>query len=149
MLLVDEARLLQAGPDDDGEVIYGEARSVVKASWLVLDAGGGLLSPAFFEISAQSFAAIAALKLREGGLKDKPRLGFLVGLKRFDISGRAFVGDRLDIVVRSVASLGEFAVLESKVARAGEVLASGQIKIYAPAAEQVAAMLGADGAEKN
>lgn len=148
MLLVDEARLLPPASGDGDEVYRGEARSVVKASWPLLDAGGALYGPALFEVAAQSFAALAVLKLRELGLDGEPRMGFLVALKRFAPSGAARVGDKLHIKVHTVAALGEFTVLEAEISRNGEMLAGGQLKIYAPGPEAVEAMLGAQSVEK-
>ena len=124
MLLVDEVAL-----DGDRE---GEARTMVKADWPVLAPGGRLLEAAFFELMAQSYAAVSGLGQPLNGAGDSPRPGFLVGLKRITILGRAFVGDQLRIRVRGVAELGDFAVFEGEVLKEGEVLACGQVKVFSP-----------------
>lgn len=148
MLLVDEVRLVPPVDGDSAELFSGEGISIVKPDWPLLDNKGTLLGPAFFEIAAQTFAASAMLKMAEVGLDSEPRMGFLVAVKRFAIDGQAFVGDKLETAVRTVASLGEFTVLESKICKSGSQVAAGQLKIYAPTAQQVEAMLGVAGANK-
>ncbi len=140
MLLVDFVRLLE--PEEG--LPRGEARSLVKSAWPVLDASGNVLAPGLFEVAAQSFAAIAGLQLALSGQSGaEKRLGFLVALKRFNFSGSAKIGDELLTNVSITAALGEFSVVQSEVRLGGALLAEGQLKVYCPTADEVQKMLGA------
>lgn len=139
MLLVDFVRL----PDGNAGSESAEVRSIIKESWPVIDNAGMLMPPALFEVAAQSFAAMAGLKMKLSGSALEQRLGFLVALKRFNIMGSAKTGDELVTTVSIVASLGEFSVVQCEVRHKDTLLAEGQLKVYCPTIEEVEKMFGA------
>jgi predicted hotdog family 3-hydroxylacyl-ACP dehydratase len=119
------------------------AYAVVREDWVVLDGAGKVHPAAFFELMAQGFAAISAAQSREDpGELAAPALGFLVGVKKFDIYGDAIVGDRLAISVQNHMAVERFHVFDALVKNErDELLASGQIKIFL-AGESVADKIG-------
>ena len=122
MLFVDSVSL---GPEGD------KALATVRETWPVLD-GAGLLSGAvFFEIMAQGFAAISAARAEREGICDRPKAGFLVGVKKFDCCGSAAPGDELCVTIGNSSSFGPFHVFDASIAGKDEkILATGQIKVF-------------------
>jgi 3-hydroxymyristoyl/3-hydroxydecanoyl-(acyl carrier protein) dehydratase len=57
-------------------------------------------------------------------------MGFLVGVRHMEFTGRAHAGDHLRTSIRTVTSFGGFAVVEGTVARGDETIASGSIKLW-------------------
>ena len=106
----------------------GVTESVLPRTSMMADKEGRLDEVAFMEMIAQSYAAYKGYRdLVEG----KPAgEGFLVGVRRLDVTGRAYAGDRLLTTVRTVTSFGGFAVVEGSVTRGDETVASGIITLW-------------------
>ncbi len=106
----------------------GVTETLLPRTSMMADGEGKLHEVAFMEMIAQSYAAFNGYRdLVEG----KPAgAGFLVGVRRLEITGRAYAGDRLLTSIRTVASFGGFAVVEGSVTRGDETVASGIIKLW-------------------
>ena len=92
---------------------------------------GKLERVAYAEIMAQCFAAGAgASLLAAGGVC--AGWGYLAALRDVTVHADAHVGQRLDVVVRVSARLGEIAVVDGEVQAEGQLLATGQFKIFMP-----------------
>jgi predicted hotdog family 3-hydroxylacyl-ACP dehydratase len=109
-----------------------QACAVVGADWIILDAEGRLHPAAFFELMAQGFAAICSARLQaENREFSPPFLGFLVGVKNFQVYGTAVAGDRLTVGIPKQTAVDRFHVFEAVVKNdREELLASGQIKVF-------------------
>jgi predicted hotdog family 3-hydroxylacyl-ACP dehydratase len=120
MRLVDTLLSVHAGG--------GVTESVLPRTSMMADGGGRLDEVAFMEMIAQSYAAFRGyMDLVEG----KPAGGgFLVGVRRLEVTGRAYAGDRLLTSVRTGTSFGGFAVVLGSVTRGDEAVASGIIKLW-------------------
>lgn len=124
MLFIDTVRR-------DGDDVT--ASVTVRPDWMILDGEGCVSGPAWFEIMAQGFACIAALRARE--LPETERttvnLGFLVGVKKFEISGRARAGDVITVSTANHTEIGPFNIFEAVARNAdGGIMAKGQIKVF-------------------
>lgn len=96
-----------------------------------VDESGILDETAYIEMIAQSFAATHGYHLTPAERAE--HRGLLIGVKDLVITGRARVGDRLEIIVRKVAKFGDFGVVDGDVKNQnGELLATGQIKVWRP-----------------
>ena len=121
-------RLLSAG------ATAAVAELVLTPEHCLLDAG--VLDPAgYVELAAQAVGAMdGALQAQSAA---PPRMGFLVGVQQFAVSGEAVVGDRLRIEVAIEAELGEFSVCSARIFRHGsdnpQLLAEGRLKVFIPA----------------
>lgn len=109
----------------DGRAV---AETVVPESAMIADVEGKIDEVAFMELIAQSYAAFKGYLDRSAGMP--PGDGFLVGVRDLEVTGSAYAGDRLLTSIRTVASLGGFAVVEGTVARGDETLASGTLKLW-------------------
>ncbi len=109
----------------EGRVV---TESVLPRTSMMADGEGRLDEVAFMEMIAQSYAAFKGyMDLLEG----KPAgAGFLVGVRRLEVAGRAYAGDRLLTSTRTITAFGGFAVVEGSVTRGGETVASGIIKLW-------------------
>ena len=106
----------------------GATESVLPRTSMMADGDGRLDDVAFMEMIAQSYAAMKGyMDLVEGKSAGE---GFLVGVRRLEITGRAYAGDRLLTSIRTVTSFGGFAVVEGSVTRGDETGASGIIKLW-------------------
>lgn len=116
----------------DTLVAYGDAGGVVEAQLaadcLLVDQHGTLDEAAFVELLAQGYAVV---KGYDDTLNDKAiSEGYLVGVKRLRVTGKAFAGDKLVITIRTVGSFEGFAVAEGEISRGPETIASGSIKLW-------------------
>ena len=104
------------------------------------DEQGRLDDMAYIEMMAQSFAASHGFHL---SAEERPLdRGLLLGIKNLVISGEAHVGDRLTIHVRKVARFGDFGLVDGEVQHdTGDLLATGQIKVWRPSDEALKAMM--------
>ena len=120
MRLVDTLLSVQEG--------CGVTESVLPRTSIMADGEGRLDEVAFMEMIAQSYAALKGyMDLVDG----KPAgEGFLVGVRHLEITRRAYAGDRLLTSIRTVTSIGGFAVVEGSVTRGDETIASGIIKLW-------------------
>ena len=92
---------------------------------------GKLERVAYAEIMAQCFAAGAGASLLATG-GSCAGWGYLAALRDVTMHADAHVGQRLDILVRVSARLGEIAVVDGEVHAEGQLLATGQFKIFMP-----------------
>lgn len=116
----------------DTLVSYENAAGVIEArpaaDCLLVDADGALDEAALVEILAQGYAAI---KGYEDLLQGKEiSEGYLVGVRKLQLKGRARAGERLLVRIRTVGSFERFALAEGEIERGGETLASGTIKLW-------------------
>ena len=92
---------------------------------------GKLERVAYAEIMAQCFAAGAGASLLATG-GSCAGWGYLAALRDVTIHAEAQVGQHLDVQVRISARLGEIAVVDGEIHADGQVLATGQFKIFMP-----------------
>lgn len=110
--------------------------STVRADSLFVDEDGLLDSAVYLEIIAQAAAAMHGFRTShwEGQLK-----GFLIGARNMEVKARARAGDVLTVTVFKASRYGDFGVIEGKVLRGDELLASGEIKVWHDTAKPAAA----------
>jgi 3-hydroxymyristoyl/3-hydroxydecanoyl-(acyl carrier protein) dehydratase len=121
MLLLDE--LIESSPD------FAVGVSVVTSTNPFLDSTGKLNSVCFVELLAQLAGASEAINAITRG-DSEPVSGYLVGVNDFFITGRAVVGDALQLKIRRLMSINNVTVLEGDVFCGGGRLASGRLKLY-------------------
>lgn len=125
MQLVD--RLLEC----DTGAGSGTVETVVRRDALILTDQGEVDPPVLFEMIAQAYAAVTGY---ENLLHGRPvRGGYLVGIRKGRVTGRAFAGDRLIVHVETEKSLGDFSVARGTVSRSGLDMAWAVIKVWSPA----------------
>lgn len=110
--------------DDTAAVI--EAK--VTADSILVDSEGFLDEAALVELLAQGYAVIKGYADRLKG--EDISEGYLVGVRKLRISGKARTGDRLIITIRTVGSFEGFAVADGEVVRGDEIIANGTIKLW-------------------
>ena len=120
MLMVGELVCLE-----DGEAV---SSTVFQANNPFVTNLGGLDEAAFFEITAQTFAAAFAVSNNN----QTPPAGYLTGIKRLKITGRAFCGQPVEARVKTISTVDDFFVIEGRVSQNGKELASGQLTIFVP-----------------
>jgi radical SAM protein with 4Fe4S-binding SPASM domain len=89
---------------------------------------GMLDDAAYIEILAQSMAAANGFRWR--GVNGNGHKGLLLGARNLVVKGRARVGDQLVVSVFKEARLGDFGIIRGRVARNGDLLAEGEIKVW-------------------
>jgi radical SAM protein with 4Fe4S-binding SPASM domain len=106
---------------------------------VLVDDSGRLDELAYVEMIAQSFAASHGYHLSIG---DRQRhRGLLLGTKDLVVIGEARVGDVLTVHLRKVTRFGAFGVVEGEIFREdGQLVATGQIKIWRPSDSELEAM---------
>lgn len=122
MQLVD--RLLAS----DGNAAVAE--TFPAADHLFANADGSLDPVALVEMFAQTYAAMQGFEDLRFGRPVKE--GFLVGIRRIRVEGTARVGERLEVMVRTIGAIDGFAVAEGEVRRGDTVLAAGSLKLWIP-----------------
>jgi predicted hotdog family 3-hydroxylacyl-ACP dehydratase len=96
-------------------------------SLLVAD-DGTLDAVAFVELLAQGYAVIKGYDDRRQGKEISE--GYLVGVRKMRITGRARAGEQLLIRIRTIGSFEGFAVVEGEIENASEIIASGTLKLW-------------------
>ncbi len=95
---------------------------------LLLDDSGSLEGVALIELIAQSYAALKGYLDRRD---NKPvRQGFLVGIKKLEWFAAAASGDELQITIRTLAELDDFAVAAGAIQCGEKLLARGEVKVW-------------------
>lgn len=89
---------------------------------------GALEESVYLEMIAQAAAALTGFK--NLGVNDKVVDGLLLGAKKFDILGKAHIGDTLTISIFKYARFGDFAIIKGKVSLGEDLIAQGEIKIW-------------------
>lgn len=110
----------------DGKNGIVEAR--VGATALLMDADGMLEDVALVEIMAQSYASLKGYIDRRDQLP--VRQGFLVGIKKMVCHASVQADDLLQVHIRTVAELDDFAVAEGEIRRGDQVIAAGDVKVW-------------------
>ncbi|MDR1044421.1 MAG: 3-hydroxyacyl-ACP dehydratase [Candidatus Adiutrix sp.] len=106
-----------------------ESRTVFDEGCLFLSADGQVEEAVLFEMMAQTFAALACC---QRGAETAGSAGFLVGLKRVALRGRARLGFPVTVKVRIFSQVEDFSVVDGEAFQDGELLAAGQLTIYVP-----------------
>jgi len=120
MLLLDT--LCFSSPD------FMEGEAVVKSGNIFMSSRG-LDGVCFVELLAQLMAAGDGYEAIKAG---KPvRSGLLVGINDFTITGKAVVGDLLQLKLRRGPELNNFSIVEGDVSCGTDLLAKGSLKLYA------------------
>jgi predicted hotdog family 3-hydroxylacyl-ACP dehydratase len=108
------------------------AETIVSKSNPMFNPGRGLPAYAGLEMMAQAVAAIDGMKCRSGGMP--PKIGFLLGTRRYRVSCAAFAEDmRLVISARMVFSDGAMMTFECRIEDSeGVEIADASMNVYAP-----------------
>lgn len=115
-------RLLRLGE------LEAELDALVPSAGPFLDEQGRLDACAFPEMLAQGIAASHGFRL---STEDRRRhRGFLLGIKDFTVSGEARAGETLQVKLRQLVRIENFGVVGGTVARHGQELARGEIKVW-------------------
>ena len=107
---------------------YGVVESVVHPGSVLLDQDGVLDPVAMIELMAQAYAALKGYNDLTNAIQ--PKKGFLVGIRDFNVRGRAREGDRLHIRVETIGSTGMFSLAAGEVRQGKNVVAEGTIKVW-------------------
>lgn len=110
---------------DDGA---GEVEALLAADSILVASDGTLDAVALVELLAQGYAVIKGYDDRRQGKEISE--GYLVGVRKLHISGRARAAERLLVRIRIVGSFEGFAVVEGEIASATGIIASGTIKLW-------------------
>ena len=106
----------------------GEVSVVVSAGMPFVGEDGAVDGTMYFELMAQSIAALNGFKQLGGS--QEPTGGYLVGAQNLEILGSARVGDELTISVYKDLRFAGFGVVKGTVSRNDTMLARGEIKIW-------------------
>lgn len=110
----------------------GDAAGVIEARLpadsVLANSDGTLDEVTLVELLAQSYAVIKGYDDMSHG--DAIKEGFLVGIRKLRITGRASACEKLRIQIRTVGSFEGFAVAEGEILAGGEIIASGSIKLW-------------------
>jgi radical SAM protein with 4Fe4S-binding SPASM domain len=106
----------------------GEVSVAVSTEMPFVGEEGTLDGAAYFELMAQSIAALNGFK-QLGGLQE-PSGGYLVGAQNLEILASARVGDVLTVSIHKDLRFGGFGIVKGTVWRNDTILARGEIKIW-------------------
>lgn len=109
--------------------------STIREDLIFVNEDGTVARELYMELIAQAAAAMDGFrKARRNGNID----GLLIGARDVEVLATAKIGDTLSIRVFKATRYGDFGIIEGKISRGGELLASGEIKVWngtAPAKE--------------
>ena len=106
----------------------GEIEACPGEDCIFMGADGALDEAALVEFMAQGDAVVRGYDDRLQGKEVSE--GYLVGIRKFQIARPARAGERLLVRIRTVGSFEGFAVAEGEIEVAGEIIASGTIKLW-------------------
>jgi predicted hotdog family 3-hydroxylacyl-ACP dehydratase len=106
----------------------GTTESRIPADSVMAGADGAIDPAALVELIAQSYATVKGYADLAGGVPVSE--GFLVGIRKLGITGKAYANERLLTTVETVGTFEGFSVVEGTVARDGEKLAAGTLKLW-------------------
>jgi 3-hydroxyacyl-[acyl-carrier-protein] dehydratase len=106
----------------------GEIEATPSPDSLLIGSDGILDEAALVELLAQGYAAIKGYDDLLQGKEISE--GYLVGVRKVRLVGRARAGEKLLVRIRTVGSFEGFAVADGEIERAGELIASGTIKLW-------------------
>ncbi|HMB15155.1 MAG TPA: hypothetical protein VKN62_02475 [Pelovirga sp.] len=119
-------RLVERLLEVDGK--NGVVEVQIGSESLLIDAEGMLEDLALVEIMAQSYATLKGYIDRRDQLP--VRQGFLVGIKKMVRYASVMADDRLQVHIRTIAELEDFAVAEGEIRRGAAVIAAGDVKVW-------------------
>ena len=105
-----------------------KASVCISKDMLFVEKNDELNSAVYLEMIAQTIAAYNSFK--NMGNLDFNMQGFLLGAKKFEIHGKAVVGDNLVITIEKKARLGNFAVIDGRICKGDKVIARGEVKVW-------------------
>lgn len=118
----------------DSLVLVEDEQAVVTSRFdkncILAGTSGEIDGVAYAELVAQAYAAFKGYQLAEAGEDIKE--GYLVGIRKMKVLGKAFVGDSLTVKVTTVGLLQGFAVVDGIVAHESMTLAEVRLKLYVP-----------------
>lgn len=120
MLVVDQ--LIHLSEDE------AVTTTIFAADSIFLNPDGLVDETIFFEMMAQTFAVFMVVGKKSQGLD----VGYLVGVKRLAIGGRAQVGLPVETRIKITSVVDAFSVFEGRVSQGGQLLASGQVTVFIP-----------------
>ena len=106
----------------------GEIEATPGADCILVGADGFLEETALVELLAQGYAVIRGYDDLLNGKQISE--GYLVGVRKFRVFAQVLAGERLLVRIRTVGSFEGFAVADGEIERAGELVASGSIKLW-------------------
>jgi len=108
----------------------GVVESFVSPDSIFVRDDGSVEEVAMVGIIAQAFAAV---KGYADILKGKPvNKGLLVEVKRLNITGKAFGGERLLTFLKRIVDMDEFSLAEGKVMHNDQLIALGNVMVWVP-----------------
>jgi len=110
------------------EAASGLVEARTDADGILVDADGVMDEVVLVELLAQGYAVIKGYDDLLNGKEISK--GYLVGVRKLRITGRARAGELLLVRIRTIGSFEGFAVAEGEVVRAEEIIASGTIKLW-------------------
>ncbi|WP_290918168.1 3-hydroxyacyl-ACP dehydratase [Halodesulfovibrio sp.] len=87
-------------------------------------------SVVYAELVAQAYAAFKGYQLAQANEDIKE--GYLVGIRKMKVLGKAVAGDSLTVTVTTVGLLQGFAVVDGTVAHGERLIAEVRLKLYVP-----------------
>lgn len=113
-------------------VSYGDAAGEIEAcpgvDCILAGTDGSLDEVALLELMAQGYAVIKGYDDLLHGKEVSE--GYLVGAKKFRVSGLARAADPLLVRIATIGSFEGFAVVAAEIEQAGKIIASGTIKLW-------------------
>lgn len=100
----------------------------VREDMIFVDEKGNLDDASYPEIISQAIAAMEGF--RKIGNHDAQAEGFLLGVKKLAIFGKAHVGDTLRISLQKAEKYGDFGIVKGEIFRSDELIASGELKVW-------------------
>ena len=92
---------------------------------------GALLETALVECAAQTCAVALGHRMRASGQRAAANKGMLVGVSGFRIGVRPLIGQTLTIEAREVKRLGPMLLVAATITCEGQVVATGELTLYA------------------
>ena len=108
------------------------SRTVIRPDSLFLDSRGRVEETVLFEMAAQTFAALAAGRRKDGPVAVADEAGFLVAVKKMSFFGRPEPGAPIEVAARVLNRVDDFSVVSGRAFQAGRLLAEGQMTILVP-----------------
>ncbi len=115
--------------DDDNKSSVVECR-IDDPGRMFADGDGVILPEAFLEAIAQSAAAQQGYNQKRKGTCVQEEKAFLVGVRGFEITGEARIGDTLEVSLECVAEIEPLSSLRGVVCSRGEQVAAADISVW-------------------
>ena len=122
MIAIDRLTEFQGG--------WGGVESTIAPDSIFVRDDGSVEPAVLVELIAQAFAAVKGYENLIGG--NPVAKGFLVEVKRFEVFGTAYRGERLSIVIDKSGATDDFALAHGTVMREDAAIASGNVMVWIP-----------------